>query len=402
MRLLWYGESPYIETGAGQVAKHLLPVFLEMFNEIHLVAINQWWCHTPLPPKLTIFLSPKEDSWNVAQAQAQIQAGHYDVCVATADINQLTDLSVAFQQARQTGKYIVLYAAMDCHVFERSFFQILTLADIPIVYSEWCKRLVLSLIPELHAQLQVIYHGCEPDVFFPLPPEERSDARKSLFNISDPETFLVLNVNRNQVRKDLARSMAAFHLFHLSQPNSLLYLHSKQKDLGGSLPDIARGMRLCTTGPTAEIIFAPYEYHESGGIARFELNKIYNAADCFITSSSGEGWGLTTTEAMAAGLPVIAGSNSVFPEILGENEQRGYLVSSGGPELWALYYGISDSPRELVSVQAMRDALLWVWGHRSRAREKGEAARKWTQKHSWAIIQQEWRKILAKAIREKT
>ncbi len=387
MRLLWYGETPYIETGAGQVAKHLLPVFLELFEEVHLIAIDQWWEEKNLPPGLTISLSSFEDQWNVKAIEPAIKRCDYDCLFLTTDLNLISDLSESLEVARSRGIPVVVYAAMDTNYYVESFFKVLELATVPVVFSRWCEGLVKKMLPDL--PVRVIYHGCEPDVFYPLSLGDRRLARHEMFDIDD-DTFLVLNVNRNQVRKDLARSMAAFHLFHLDCPNSVLYLHSKRKDLGGSLPLQAAAFGMRIIGEYPEIVFTPDTYHESEGVSRADLNRIYNCADVCISTSTGEGWGLTTTEAMAAGTPFIGPDNTTFPELLGSNGQRGLLVESGGPNLWTLFYTITEMPREITSVTGMRDALFSVHGDRQAARERAYNAREWTKEHSWKRVQEQW------------
>jgi glycosyltransferase involved in cell wall biosynthesis len=412
MKLLWYGETPYIETGAGQVAKNLLPVFQKYFDAIHLVAINQWWKQPDLPDGLRITWVdiPAEkreltDIWSVPNIKSAIAAYDYDCLFLTTDLNRITELTEGIQGAKDRGIPVLIYAAMDTHIFNPEFFRVLTLATYPVVFSEWCKRLVSFLIPEL--ECKVIYHGCEPDVFHPLPADERRGLRKHLFNIDDDQTFLVLNVARNQVRKDLARSMAAFHLFYREYPHSALYLHSKQMDMGGHLPSQALGLGIRIHGENPEIIFAPEAYNESSGVPRDELNNLYNCADVCISTSTGEGWGLTTTESMAAGTPFIGPANTVFPEILGGKHrtgdlftdvERGVLVESGGPELWATFYGVCDNPRELCSTLGMKAALEYVYHYRAEAQVRAINARAWTCEHSWEHIQKQWEHLIHNAL----
>ncbi len=393
MKLLWYGESPYIETGAGQVAKHLLPLFQEFFEEIHLVAINQWWQHPNMPSGLSIDQSPLEDLFNPATAKAAIARLDYDVLFLTTDLNRITDLEEEIKLAQAHDKPIIIYAAMDTHIFQPAFWRVMLLADMPIVFSYWCKRQAELVLPALAGRLRTIYHGCEPDVFYPLSANERRSARAQHFGLEN-DTFLVLNVNRNQIRKDLVRTMAAFHLFHREHPDSVLYLHSKRTDLGGSLPAQAEAMGLRIKGAHPEIIFAPDDYHESAGLTRADLNRIYNAADAFCTTSTGEGWGLTTTEAMAAGVPICAPNNTVFPEQLGLHEERGLLVESGGPDLWACFYGVSDSPRELTSTTGMAAALAHIYYQRDEARQRALRARIWAEQHAWQDVLRQWREAL--------
>jgi glycosyltransferase involved in cell wall biosynthesis len=408
MKLLFYGESPFLPTGASQVTKQLLPALQRFFSDIHIVAINQVFPVDDLPTGLTLTCAPKEDMIATKEARQAIAKCDYDCLFLTTDINRITDLKPEISLAKQAGIPIIMYAAMDCHVFVREFWDVLLLASVPVVFSDWCYRQAVRMIPELASNLRVIYHGCEPDVFYPLPEQERKKVRNEIFSIFDDHIFLVVNVNRNQVRKDLARTMAAFHLFHIEHPNSLLYLHAKQKDLGGNLPTQAAYLGLEFRGENAEIVFAPDTLHELAGISREELNLIYNAADVCISTSTGEGWGLTTTEAMAAGTPFIGPDNTTFPEILGKIDfhsgwkwnigKRGLLVQSGGPDLWTMFYGISDTPREIVSTTGMRNALLYAYSNRRAMKRYAEEARKWTLEHTWKHKQGEWVDLLEKVL----
>src|SRR5258708_20943604 len=98
--------------------------------------------------------------------------------------------------------------------------------------------------------------GCETDVFYPLSEEERKAARLRLFGEEYKDTFLCINVNRNQQRKDLARCMGAFHLFHQKHPDSALYLHSVMNDAGGHLPTQAVMAGCDVYSRPAEIAFS--------------------------------------------------------------------------------------------------------------------------------------------------
>ena len=154
MRLLWYGETPYIPTGAAQVALNLLPVMQSYFDEIHLIAINQVGEPKNLPTGFTITCSPQEDMIATPNARAAIAACDYDVLFLTTDINRITDLRPEIEIAKAAGIPIIMYAAMDCHIYVRQFWDILLLADVPIVFSQWCKRQALRLVPELADKLR--------------------------------------------------------------------------------------------------------------------------------------------------------------------------------------------------------------------------------------------------------
>lgn len=410
MRLLWYGETHNIETGAAQVSKNLLPVFREYFDNIRLFPINQWW-ETKEIDGFTIIPSPSDgsDILNRGYIKKAMLMLDFDCLFLTCDINQITDLGDEIEVVRQAGIPIIMYAATDSNIYFPSFYRVLEKANVAVLYSFWSQRLVKRMLPDL--ETRVIYHGCEPEIFYPLTSEEKKQARKELFNLEE-DTFLVLQVNRNQVRKDIARSMAAFHLFWLNYDNSRYYIHSKIQDMGGNLPFQASSFGINLEDK--ELIFSPFEMNEKVGVTRETLNKIYNCADCFITCSTGEGWGLTTTEAMCAGVPFIGPNNTVFPELMGGMEyehegpiyyyRNGFLVESGGKDLWATFYGFIETPRPLTSTTAMADAIdnVYIYKNTHVVKDRVKNAREWCLNHTWSHVQDQWRKVFSEYFTSNT
>ncbi len=399
MKILFYGEAP-IETGAGQISKQLLPLLASM-GELEVVPINlnkdmvsqidrQKY---PYPFYVSEPSGNIEDQFNLKNAQKHILEDAYDLLFLTGDINRIGDCMESVEQSRWQGKEFttVCLAAIDSAVINPASVKCLWQVEYPVVYSQYAYDQAVKFIPALKKKLKVIQLGGEPDVFYPLSREEKRQVRDFTFRITDDETFFVGCFNRNQLRKDLARSMYAFHLFHKEYPNSIMYVHARQDDLGGSLVQQAILLGI----PLNEIIFTPPGYNEITGMPRETLNKFYNAVDCCISTSTGEGWGLTTTEAMAAGTPFIGPENTSFIEILGKDEERGYLVGSGGADLWMMPYGIMNQPKDLVSVTDMVAALEQVYNNRNEAMQKAGAARQWAEEHTWLQMNEQWSALLA-------
>ncbi len=74
---------------------------------------------------------------------------------------------------------------------------------------------------------------------------------------------------------------------------------------------------------------ATIPYRITGKISESELDQLYAAAYAFIYPSLYEGFGLPVLEAMAHGVPVIAGNNSSLPEVLGN---AGILCNTANQE----------------------------------------------------------------------
>lgn len=394
MKVLFYGETPVIETGAARVDRNLLDTIVALGIDVEVLGVSHFfgneYDHERYPYAITYV-----DTYEDAKKAINERAGTFDVLFISADMhvpNILLD---------EVKKYpSIVLGAIDGPVRHVDQVTSLAVAHTPALYSRYAYNQVLKVLPELSSKLCCTPLGCEPDAFYPLSEAERRAYRLKAFGIND-DTFLVMWANRNQSRKDPARAMKAFHLFHERVPNSRLYMHTKMEDVGGNVVTQAILLGLNVFGDKPEIVFAPHEYNEIYGFDREKLNKLYNAADVGISTAQGEGWGLTTTEFMTAGTPFIGPANTTFFEILGSiegenwrNGQRGYLARSGGDDLWSVFYGKDDSPRPLTSASDLADRLYHVYTHRKQARLKAKAARAWTEKHTWSTFRAQWREIL--------
>lgn len=401
MKFLCYAETPYISTGTGLLSKNILPLLTELGHKIELVGINHFEDdHIGKVYPYKIHACPNNEAYNLQKIQDLIRQGDYDALFLSVDVGQLNALADIIRNAKHRKPVpVFMYSCVDTDLINHQTLDGLTVADYPVVYSQHSKRVAQRYLPALN--IQVVSPGCEPDVFHPLEDEARRNWRKKIFGIDD-DCFLAINVNRNQWRKDPGRSLMIFHEFRETHPNAMLYMHMKMQDIGGSLPDAAQIMGMRLLNPGAEIIFTGPKFSERDGVPREMLNIVYNCADVMISTSTGEGWGLTTTEAMAAGCPLVVPNNTSFVEIIGEHEQRGYLVDSGGDvDHLAVPYGISDNPRAIVHSKSMLEKLDRVYSHREEARDKAASARAWAVEHTWEHTREQWRELFKK-VEDKT
>ncbi|SEM54329.1 Glycosyltransferase involved in cell wall bisynthesis [Prevotella sp. ne3005] len=70
-----------------------------------------------------------------------------------------------------------------------------------------------------------------------------------------------------------------------------------------------------------------------GFVPNEELVMLYNIADCFVSSSLNEGFGLPQLEAFLCGCPVITSANSAMIEVA-ESKKGGYLIEGYNKEEW--------------------------------------------------------------------
>lgn len=402
MKLLYYGESPTNPTGFGQMSHQILSALAETGHTIEVVATSvvEGQIEEGRYP-YTIFPCPPggKDLRNTELIKEKLINGDCDVFFYMGDFGCNDDVFVFLGEAREKRPDLlsIAYCPLDCDVLNGETFGYMRCVNVPVVYTEHTKRRIEHYCPDLKGQISVIYPGTEPDVFRYMFPDERRQTRKEFFGIEDDATFLVVNVNRNQPRKDLGRSLLCFHEFHKKYPDSLYYLHSVMDDLGGNLPLMAAvaGLAVTGQGKEREMIFAPPSFTLQTPYSREDLNRVYNAADVLLSTSTGEGWGLATTEAMSAGTPVLVPRNTANLDIIGDDQERGWYIKTGGDidhTIWM--YGHASQPRDCVHGQSVIDQLEYIYLHREEAREKARVAQKWTFDHTWKAQGRKWQQLL--------
>ena len=266
-------------------------------------------------------------------------------------------------------------------------------ADFPVVYTEYGKAETLKHLPELEDRLRVIYHGNNPNDFFPIQDKQDvADFRHQYFNGKADDRFLIVNINRNQPRKDIARSLMILKELWDRGRRPLLYLHMQYEDSGGNIFTIANQLGL---GKEYEFFLpSPKIFNANQGMPIEDVNRIYNAADLVLSTTLGEGWGLSMTEAMATKTPVVAPGNTSFNEMGAMNRVK--LIPSGAdPSMWIVKEGDNERIRPLMDVKAAADAIEAIMD--GQEKPNVEAAFQWVSNLSWSNICKQWIAVVDEA-----
>lgn len=123
--------------------------------------------------------------------------------------------------------------------------------------------------------------------------------------------FVVMNVNRNQQRKRLDLTVEYFCEWVREKNISDAYLMIQAAPTGEQEYDVEQLMDYYGLGDRLFLI-----YPELGrGISEYDLAWTYRCANVGLTTTQGEGFGLTTFEMMALGIPVIVPAWSALDEL---------------------------------------------------------------------------------------
>ena len=325
IRLVFYGDAPSVATGFGKVSSNILPrLYGSGDYEIYCFGVNYMGVPHPYPFQIYPMLpNPQGDPYGREKITQILPQLEFDVAFFLQDSFIMTFLPDLINNMKKMGKRFrtLVYFPIDGEPWAE-WIQAMSAADICATYTEFGRKQCITKHPAIESKLTVIPHGISFAEFFPHPPERRAQLRQMYFG-PHAKKFIVINVNRNQQRKDIPAAMLAFKEFKRECPNSLLYLHCAEKDVGWALPKVAENMGLVV----GEDLIFPRNFNVNSGYPVSVVNDLYNCADVCISTAVGEGWGLSSVEAMATKTPCIFPDNTSLTEIFADG--RGLLCRSG-------------------------------------------------------------------------
>lgn len=250
-------------------------------------------------------------------------------------------------------------------------------------FTEYGRKMVLNLKPDLKHKIRVIPHGNNMKNYFPLESKEEVATFRKTFFGDNADKFIVGCINRNQSRKDIPTTIFGFMEYWEKNPNSFLYLHCDPNDpMGWNLRTIM------SQTPLKENIDYMFMTHEDGqiGTSVEKLNKIYNSLDVFLTTATGGGWELTVTEAMACKVPTIVPRHTSFQILGGENAERTYYIETLYP-IVAMVDNIIRFQSDLYEIADILDLIYrQLKEGESEVKNKVEAAYKFVESLDWKDI----------------
>lgn len=415
IKVLWYSDF-LRHTGFGNVAEEILKRLEATGDyEFYVIGINYDGSpyHKPYPgneylhlkealvwPALSPLRMGQDSIFGWNRLSEFLVTKDFDIFFALQDAFNMAIVKEAIVKSRAIKNYkYIFYFPVDGDFKHQWFTDAVQIADYPITYSDFGIKKIKEIMPDF--EINKIPHGIDLNVFKPFDSEEeRSEFRKDYFAVNKDE-FLISNINRNQPRKDLPRCMMAFSEFCKRYPeiNAKLYLHCHPQDTAGhKIHDIAS--KYLNNLALNKIISPDPELLGKNGFSIDKMAKIYAASDLVTSTTFGEGWGLSTTEAMACKTPVVMPDNSALSEIVGVD--RGYLVKSGGD---MQDYVVQKYDNELLRPITDMDDLIskwkFVYDNRDDAKIRAENAYKWLQNFNWDDIVKQWDVLFKEAYNAK-
>jgi len=199
--------------------------------------------------------------------------------------------------------------------------------------------------------------------------------------------FIYLMLGELTYRKAFDLALSAFGQLWANDPTAWLVLKTRGQSpfMDRRTPDHRHSYAGAPYAWYVDREAAPNVLVLRGSWRRESIQRLYEAADCFLWPSRGEGYGLPPREAAATGLPVISTTHTGL-----EDAKRWALPidsSTGGRaffKIWG-YCGRYQEPDEQQLVEAMR----WVYDHYGQALAFGRSAREYLKQRTWQDVADE-------------
>jgi glycosyltransferase involved in cell wall biosynthesis len=187
-----------------------------------------------------------------------------------------------------------------------------------VVLGEKAKSKLIKYVP----------HGLNNKIFFPIDSnyEKYAEFKKfkaNLFKNKEYDFVLFFN-SRNIRRKQIPDTLLAFRIFLDTLPKETaekccILLHTELvSEHGTDLPAVT------------DYLFAQYPnsiiYHTQG-LPPEQMNWLYNCSDGQILITDNEGWGLSLTEALLAGKPIIANVQGGMQDQMRFEDEKGEWIN---------------------------------------------------------------------------
>ena len=218
-------------------------------------------------------------------------------------------------------------------------------------------------------KIKIVPHGVDSSIFRPSEPIPELK--------SDKYTFLFVGgwAQGENDRKDLALLFRAFcSEFKKENVRLLVKIHSVYNRPDWNLDKEMD--RLNLPKDRLEIVISTVHLEDK------MLARLYSTADCFVCPSRAEGFGMTFAEAMACGLPVIAGGYGGQIDFV--NESHGFLLKdfelAPSKDRDIIYEGVNWANYK---EGELRKYMRYAFEHQEEMKEKGRKAMEDIQSWSW-------------------
>jgi len=392
MRIMFMGDSPFIPTG---YANQLRGISRRLFNKGHDISYFAWQYWGQVLTK-SVFEDGTEIPFPVLPNASQNDFGQqllpeYLNMVKPDIFFVLSDIFM-IQYVRNIDmapiKFLMYFPSDGGATLPVGYQNVTDKADSLVAMSKFAQKQATDLGIK---NVDYIPHATDTNIFHPLDKIAIKEKWSRIFGVDLVNNFVVGAVMRFQGRKMAAELFKAFATFNKKHPDSILLLHSDKNDNanpGLLIDDLEKRL-----GIQNKVYWTGMKFYR--GYPESILNEIYNTFDVHALTTSGEGWGIPTIEAMSCEVPSVITDYTTTKEIVTDNN-AGIAVP-----LSTEITGTYNVERAMVDKDKFADALSYMYEHPKERIEMGKNGRRAViRDYSWDVVFPQWERKL-KELSEK-
>lgn len=352
-KLLIWSDSVTVPTGFGIVAKNLFRDLHEEF-EVAMLAINNFGIQKYDTTKWFLYTVDLNDLLGLERMPKILADFQPDIVLLFQDVFNI-DYVIPMIKKYNDKTPIIMYFPIDGVPVSRAWGSTMMAANKLITYTKWGIKVIKEAIPELKdTNIEYLYHGIDKDTFFPIPEAAIAAIKKEK---GWGDKFFAISVNRFQPRKHLPGLLRIWAMFskgyrickcgntylasrpccdlngcplsdtieeHPGHEDVMMYTHcnTQERMMGPGRANTLQSHMLNAGFENEDVnrivsAFAGNMYAQPA--SDVEMNILYNIADVNLSTTLGEGVGLSLIEASSVGTTSIAPNNSAIPEMLGDS-----------------------------------------------------------------------------------
>ena len=411
-RIMWASDSTFLPTGFSNQTMQILRELSKNYECLEwshqyggneLVQLTQHGIQQPIEP--WVHLPAAYSSYGQGQIEQSIKRFTPSIVAWLCDSFMLTQAQAhagprndwvihLINKLKNEGNQtkFLHYYPLDSEDIYQGVAEELAVMDYRVAMSKFARDFVKK---ETGLDSHYIPHCCDTYNYQPLAQEER-DKIKASAGLAGK--FVIGSVGRNQSRKMPNRMAYVMKEFCKDKKDVVLLMHCDPMDpqAGVNTPEIIsscgfkpKSILQYVDGRGNEIRFTGVSW--SNGFPANKVNEIYNAMDVHTMCTTGEGFGITTIEAMACGIPNVVTDYTTTRELLLDDGECGIPAPYNN-----FINGGLNTKRALIDSQAFAAALQRYYDSESLRKKHGQMGReKAVAFYSQQVVLPQWTKLFA-------
>lgn len=304
MKILLHSNAPWVPSGYGKQAKHLIKAFHGLGHEV-VVSCFSGFNGSPIVHEGVLHLPNGQYDFGVDVLPGHLEHVKPDLTLTLMDTYKLGPILSVLKEHNTA-----CWMPVDCAPLGKLDQEVVKRSEVtPIAMSQFGREQLkgAGFSPEYAP------HAFDPTIFKPLSATNRAEYREAM-GLKDRFVIGICAANNDTVRKAFPEQLEAFRRFHKRHEEAYLLIHSNGNH--------ARGLRLdmlaYDLGLPMESVRISDTYPQVAGM--FDdtlLADWFGVLDVLSLTSYGEGFGVPLIEAQACGTPVVVNNFSAMSELRG-------------------------------------------------------------------------------------